>query len=151
MAYCTPSDVVALAPQLTIDASSKPNTGQVVSMIGDVEQEVEAILGNLGYVVPITGTSSLRIVKSKAAHGVLAMVLRARAFAVSEPKAQGADEAEQVYRAWLKALASATDPTELPDAPRTDEAPEKNASAHHGTAAGFDASADAPVSLGMTF
>lgn len=119
MSYCTPQDVRDLAPQIVIDNTSKPNSGQVATMIADVERELDAALTNLGFVVPVTGPTSIAILKDKVAHAVVARVLRARNFGSADPGQIGAGDAQKVYDVWLRALASATDPTDLPDATRT--------------------------------
>lgn len=129
MSYCTPQDVRDLAPQITIDNTSKPNSGQVATMIADVERELDAALTNLGYVVPVTGTTSVSILKDKVAHAVLARVLRARNFGTADLVNTGAGDAQKLFDHWLKALSSATDPTDLPDATRTGGDAQKSAAA----------------------
>ena len=129
MPYCTPQDVRDLAPQITIDNTTKPNSGQVATMIADVERELEAALTNLGYDVPVTGTTSVAILKDKVAHAVLARVLRARNFGTADVVNTGAADAQRLFDGWLKALASPTDPTDLPDATTTGGQAEKSSAA----------------------
>jgi len=125
--YCTVQDIRDLAPQIVIDNTSKPNTGQVAAMIDDVERELNAQLAHLGYVTPVTATTSAAILGDKVAHAVIARVLRGRHFGSADPGQLGATDAQKVYDAWLKALASATDPTDLPDAETTGGQAEKAA------------------------
>lgn len=145
MAYSQVSDVVAVAPGIEITNTSKPSAGQVTTMIADLERELNAQLTRLGYVTPVAQATSplaVQVIKRKVAYGVLADVLRARAFGSSNPKDQGADDAQKVYDKWLAALKNPNDPTELPsDALRTDEGIEK-AAAHQTRSHATDFSAD---------
>jgi hypothetical protein len=129
MAYCVVSDITALAPGVEITNTSKPSSGQVTTIIADLERELNAQLARLGYSAPIVQATSplaFQVVKNKLAHAVLAQVLRARAYGSSSPKDQGADDAQRVYDKWLTALKDPNDPTELPeDATRTSEVAEK--------------------------
>ncbi|HYE86257.1 MAG TPA: hypothetical protein VEA16_07870 [Vicinamibacterales bacterium] len=129
MAYCVVSDIVALAPGVEITNTSKPTAGQVVTMIADLERELNAQLTRLGYSTPIVQATSplaFQVVKHKLAHAALAQVLRARAYGSSSPREQGADDAQKVFDSWLKALKEPNDPTELPsDATRTSEVASK--------------------------
>jgi hypothetical protein len=150
VSYCTPQDVRDLAPQLVIDNTSKPNTGQVTGMIEDVERELDAQLANLGYVTPVSAPISAAILKDKVAHAVVARVLRGKHFGNADPGQVGAEQAQKVYDQWLKALASATDPTDLPDAARTGGDAEK-ASVNWNSGGNTTVVADPPVSIGMTF
>lgn len=129
MAYCQVSDVVAVAPGVELTNTSKPTSGQVTTIIADLERELNAQLTRLGYESPVVQATSplaFQVIKNKVAHGVLAQVLRARAYGSSSPKDQGADEAQKVFDKWLLALKDPKDPTELPsDAPRTSEIIEK--------------------------
>ena len=129
MAYCQVSDVVALAPGVEITNTSKPTSGQVTTIIADLERELNAQLTRLGYSSPVVQASSplaFQVIKNKLAHAVLAQVLRARAYGSSSPKDQGADDAQRVFDKWLTALKDPNDPTELPeDATRTSEIADK--------------------------
>lgn len=127
MAYAQVSDVAALAPQITIDGTTKPNTAMVQVMIAHAERDLDAALTNLGYVTPVTAPVSVSILRDKIAHAVLARLIRSRAFGVTDPAEQGANDAERVYRDWLRAIADSRSPVELPDAARTGEAIEKDA------------------------
>lgn len=122
--YAQISDIRALAPAVTLDASSRPSAGQAEVYLTEVEAEVNAVLGNLGYVTPIaeSATSARLIVKDLVAHGALAKVLRARAVGQDSNLLEGAERVDRHYRDRLKALKNPDDPFELPDAERTDRA-----------------------------
>lgn len=150
MSYCTPQDVRDLAPQLVIDNTSKPNSGQVATMIADVERELDAALTNLGFVTPVSGVVSVAILKDKVAHAVVARVLRARNFGNADPGQIGAADAQKVYDHWLKALASAGDPTDLPDATRTGSDVQKSAAALN-SGGNTLLAADAPFGMGTVY
>lgn len=129
MAYCQVSDVVALAPGVELNNTSKPSAGAVTSFISELEQELNAQLTRLGYTAPVVQATSplaFKVIKNKLAHAALAHVLRARAYGATSPKDQGADVAQRVYDAWINALMDPKLPTELPDdAVRTSEVVEK--------------------------
>lgn len=133
--YAQVSDVRALAPGISIDGNSKPSEGQVQGYLDAVESEVNAVLGNLGYVTPVaaTSTESCRILKDLIGHGALAKVQRARALGSDANILESAKEIERYYRDRLKALKAADDPFELPDAPRTDTAAIKGPAAAMGS------------------
>lgn len=73
MAYATNSDVASLFRDITFDANTAVTDSEVDSIIEEVEAEINALLYD-HYVVPITGTESLKIMKTisryKAAHVV---------------------------------------------------------------------------------
>lgn len=126
MAYHTLDDVRGMAPQLQITPASKPSDGQVTQFIAEVEREMDAILINLGYTVPVIGLESVKLLRVIAGYGTLARVLDARALAVGNPDDQGAARAQKYYEKRMMALGDADDPFELPDAARTDEKIEKD-------------------------
>jgi hypothetical protein len=147
--YCTVQDIRDLAPQIVIDNASKPNTGQVTAMIDDVERDLNAQLAHLGYVTPVTATTSVAILADKVAHAVVARVLRGRHFGSADPGQLGATDAQKVYDAWVKALASATDPTDLPDAETTGGQAEKASVNWHSS--GTASTTTAPFGLETRF
>lgn len=133
--YAQLSDIRALAPAITLDGTSRPTSGQAEVYLTEVEAEVNAVLGNLGYVTPIasTATAARVLVKDLVAHGALAKVLRARAFGQDSNLLDGAEKADRHYRDRLKALKDPSDPFELPDAERTDDAVTKGPDAQMGS------------------
>ena len=78
MAYATVGDVIRKAPNITIDAQSKPSLADVATYLSDIESEVNAYLKQAGYIVPLTGgPETLRILKDIVAQGALAKTLQA--------------------------------------------------------------------------
>lgn len=133
--YAQVSDVRGLAPSVPINASTNPSEGQVQIWLDLIDTELDAILGNLGYVTPVASDKpkSRVMLKDLAATGALAKVLRARAFGVDSGLIDQATAAEKIYRDQLKALKSAGDPYALPDAQLTDEAVVKSPSEQAGS------------------
>ncbi len=128
MAYATVEDVQDKAPQLpAFTPSTKPSYTQVQGFVDDCERVVNASLANLGYVVPVTGTESVAILKDLVAHAALAKALRARGYGTNNPgDLAGAAAAQAYYDGKMKALGSDADPFELPDAPRGADVVEKH-------------------------
>jgi hypothetical protein len=78
MAYAVVGDVRKKAPNITLDASSKPSVSDVTDYITDVESELNAYLAAAGYTVPLTGgPETLKILREIVAQGTLAKVLQA--------------------------------------------------------------------------
>lgn len=119
--YAQVSDIRGLAPSIAINASTKPTEGDAQDYLNRVEQEVDAILANLGYVTPVaaTATASRLLLKDLVATGALAKVLRARGLGVDASLLEVARDTEKNYRDRLKALKTADDPFDLPDAELT--------------------------------
>lgn len=115
MPYASVSDVKALAPFVPIDNASKPSAGDVATMIADVEATIETSLAGLGYQTPITGATSLRIVKGIVANTVMAMILRGRPNPEQDP-----ENFQRRADAVMKALQSPGDPLTLSDAETID-------------------------------
>jgi hypothetical protein len=128
MAYAQVSDVRGRAPSIQINAASVPSEGQVQLFLTEVEAELNAVLGNLGYTTPVaeSATESRVLLKDLASTGALAKLLMARALGVDSSLLDSAKHVDKQYRDRLKALKSADDPFELPDATRTDGAPIKD-------------------------
>lgn len=59
MAYCTITNVQALNPKRTYDASSTPTLTQVTAFLSRISEELDAILAGRGYTVPLTAPASL--------------------------------------------------------------------------------------------
>lgn len=127
MPYTTTDDVLALAPQLTFGAATRPTLAQVTQMLSDVAAEADAAFRNLGYVTPVTGDISTLLAKNIVAYGVLARVLYARSFGIGDADHQGASAAQKIYRDYLDRLADPKDQTvELVDAQRSSRGPDKD-------------------------
>ena len=121
--YVSVADLQARMPQFTLKTDSKPSIADAELLLGDVEAEVDAILTNLGYVVPVTGALSTRIVQSIVCDGAIARILRARSAGVGGDAAgKSAELAQKCYDDRLKALAAPREenPLELTDCVRTD-------------------------------
>jgi hypothetical protein len=121
--YCTPSDVQARMPQFPMTETSKPSLNDVPTMILDAEQELNAQLLNLGYIVPIVQTTSplsWQVVVAMAAYSAIWRILEARNAAVGgDATAQSALRAEKYVTDRLGWLADPKHPFELTDCPRT--------------------------------
>ncbi len=120
--YAQVSDVRALAPQLTIDSSTKPSDGDVQAFLDRDEAVLNAILSNLGYVTPIAGTAvaARLMVKEWLAHSALAKALRARGFGTDGDLVSQARDAQSIWDKALKDLQHPMSPLELPGVTRTD-------------------------------
>lgn len=130
MAYATLATLKPLAPHITFTATSKPTADDVEGFLADVERFVNASLVTLGYVVPVTGPESVKLLGDMVAHGALARALRSRAFATNNAAdTQGAALAQGVFDRQLKALGTAKEPFILPDAARTGAVVEKERAA----------------------
>jgi hypothetical protein len=126
MAYATVNDIQARMPQFELSSSTKPSLASADAFRGDVEADLESLLSNLGYVVPITGTRSTSMVKVLVCYGSIARILMARATAVgTEAAFKSADRAQAYYDQQILRLSDPKNPLELDDAERTDNAAEK--------------------------
>lgn len=109
MPYAQVSDVGNLLPHVQISNDTKPSSGTVADWIADVEASLDAVLGSIGYIVPVVDPDSVRILKLRVASVVAAMVARSLPSPPIDP-----DSFQRVYDTWLKALRDPTDPTRLP-------------------------------------
>lgn len=119
--YAQVSDVRTAAPNVPITASTKPSEQDVQTFLTQLEAELNAILGNLGYVTPVasTATESRAILKDLVVTGGLARVMRARALGTDVSLLEAAKQLEKSYRDRIAALKASDDPFELPDAEQT--------------------------------
>lgn len=128
--YCTLDDVNARVPQSPFTPTSRPTAAIVEEWIDDVATEMDATLGNIGYVTPvIAGDKALAVLRLICVYGVLGLAQAARGTAVSTSVKAGTNEVKniwiQLYEQRMKALADPQNPFELSDAPRTAEQLEK--------------------------
>lgn len=121
MAYATSADVQAKVPQFVFSATTKPSLTDIAGLIAEVEAELDASLGNLGYVVPVTGAKSLVLVRTMVAYAALARTLDAL-HAGTGQASPVADTARKYYESRLTWLGDPKHPFTLPDAPKTDSA-----------------------------
>jgi hypothetical protein len=115
MPYATLQDVKVLAPNVMINAQSKPSSGTVAEWLGDTDRLVDAILKGIGYETPITGATSLSIVRQIVAHMVMARVMRSRPNPEVDP---------ETFQRWandiIGRIKSPSDPLTLGDAVAVD-------------------------------
>jgi len=116
MPYAQVSDVGNLLPHVQISNDTKPSSGTVADWIADIEASLDAVLGSIGYVVPVVDPASVRILKLRVATVVAAMVARSLPNPPIDP-----DTFQRVYDSWLKALRDPSDPTTLPPGAATTE------------------------------
>lgn len=109
MPYAQVSNVGDLLPHVQISNDTKPSSGVVADWIADVEASLDAVLGAIGYVTPVTDPDSVRILKLRVASVVAAMVARSIPNPPIDP-----DSFQRIYDTWLKALRDPSDPTRLP-------------------------------------
>ena len=119
MAYTDIDDLRARFPQLQITDQSKPTSAEVELWIGEVEAQLNAVLSNLGYEVPITDLTDIMILKDRVVSKIGGRVLRARLFGVGDIAQSGSREAEAEYDKWLMKLADASTAVELTNSVRT--------------------------------
>lgn len=123
--YATVADVNGYSSQVPFTASSKPNEATVTAMIEDTANDMDSVLGNLGYVTPITGAHALAWCRRTCLFGALGVAQASRGTGVNTAVSASGREVKniwlQMYDARMAALASGSAPDELSDAPRTNE------------------------------
>lgn len=120
--YAQVSDVRVKAPQITINATSKPSEGDVQIFLDEVEAELNAILANIGYVTPVAAAAvqARVLLRDLTATGALAKTLMARAIGVDPSALDAARAVVKDYRGRVFDLRQANDPSWLPDAEQTE-------------------------------
>lgn len=116
MAYTTLADIQRTIPQVKIDQKSRPTDTEVESMIGQVEAELNVIVSSVGFVVPVTGTSSIAILRGMVASEVASRVLITQFAGIRNPDDLGADRFHNAYAEKIRALVDPNNPFTLPDA-----------------------------------
>lgn len=131
--YCSTDDVNALAPQVPFSAQSRPTLTQLLMFIDDGTNVINATLGNVGYVTPLTGTVALAECKKANAWYALGIAQQVRdtgvTTATSDKGMPGKNIWTRMFEEWLQRLADPKNPFELPDAPRTAQQIEKQGDA----------------------
>lgn len=94
--YVTVADVASMIQGTTFDDASEPSSTEVEQYISSIETEMDAYFVQLGFIVPITGTASLRHCKTVALWGVSALTLDA-IYALTN-----VEENERPARWWRK-------------------------------------------------
>lgn len=130
--YATLADVNNLVPQVPYTATSKPSSSTVVTLIANVARRMDASLVNLGYTVPVvSGALSLELLREVCSWGALGLAEQIRNTAVPTAMSESGRPLKNIWLQqfddWMTRVAKVEDPFELPDAPRTDEAVEKDA------------------------
>lgn len=128
--YASISDVNLYVPQSPFSPTSKPNDTVVIGFLQDVANDMDMVLANIGYVVPVVaGPLALQWLRKTCAIGTLGIAQAARDTGVTTAVNASGREVkniwQQMFDARMKALCDAQDPTELADAARTGEQIEK--------------------------
>jgi hypothetical protein len=122
MAYASLADVQNRMPQFVLTAVSKPTADTAQVFIDDTQASYDAVLANLGYVIPLTGARALAQSKEIVSQGAICKILHARAAAVgTEVALQSAERACAQYQHALDLIADPNSPVELGDAERTED------------------------------
>lgn len=124
--YSTLQDVNALVSQAPFTATSKPSETIVSGFLDDVANDMDMMLSNIGYVVPVVvGPRALQWLRKTCAFGAAGIAQAARDTGVTTAVNASGREVkniwQQLYDARMKALIDPQDSTELSDAPRTNE------------------------------
>jgi len=119
MAYVTLEEVLDQAPQLKINAQSKPNTTDASKIVTMTENYVNSVLKGLGYTTPIDPTVSPKayaMIQDIVVQGVIAKILKSMFYGVRNPEDVGANGAWREFTSRLSALSNQSDPSILEDA-----------------------------------
>ena len=124
--YATVDDVNAIVPQAPFSSTSVPTEGDIAKLIEVVALRIDATIGNLGYVVPVTtGAKSLALLRDACAKGALGEAQMRRQTGVNVATDDRGRPIKnywtQEFECFLEKLADPQDSFELPDAQRTDE------------------------------
>lgn len=110
--YCSVKDVEASAPTYKLGQGQTPTPSDVLGYIEGVESEINAILTNKGYAVPVEESAAplaFRFVRWIATQGAVAQLYAS----ASSPPQQTA-EAKKTYAANLKLLSEARSVMDAP-------------------------------------
>lgn len=107
MAYATVNDVISALGGFTIDADSSPDDGTVATWLAEAGADLNALLREAGFSVPVTGTDPLATLNGKVAAHIAARVARAHAASRNDPElvklADGLDETWKEFIAKISA------------------------------------------------
>lgn len=128
--YCVLADVNKLAAQAPFSSSSKPTDQVVTELIEDEANDLDSVLANAGYTVPVvTGAKALLWLRRTCAFGALGMAQTIRDTGVKTAVTAGGREGKNIWLQLrdqrLRALTDGNDLMELSDAPRTNQQIEK--------------------------
>lgn len=104
MGYTTIVDVQALRPQHLITTTSKPNIAQVEQMIENLSAQADAHICNLGFIVPITGTASLKYLRSMLTFGVAGLIEDTQRAGIASDSTAVRSNLWTIYEQMLEAL-----------------------------------------------
>ncbi len=115
MAYAATSDVQALNPKRTYDATSTPTSTQATALIDQIAVEIDAVLEAQGYTVPVTSPANfVNVLKAINAYGAAALAEMGMFPEVSE---MGSTPHWKVlndkYNEWMKQLRAGEIPLTL--------------------------------------
>lgn len=130
MAYAVLNDVKDAYPQIRFAGPGGLDEAKGAKIVENINAQVDSILKGLGYVTPVTGTASLKVLKDIVVQGSLAQILKALYYGIKNPDDVGANEAWRTYQNLLKALINPDDPLTLPDAQISDAASKVTAEIH---------------------
>src|SRR5690242_3553316 len=110
MAYATISDVVSLEPARTYGASTIPNTTQVAEYLDNRAAEIDAVLIEKGYAMPVpdTASSALILLRKINAQGAWADV------SSGAPGSPYKESAPKAYASALEMLKAANTVLDMP-------------------------------------
>jgi hypothetical protein len=119
MPYATLEEVLDQAPQLKINAQSKPNTTDASKICVATDSYVNSVLKGLGYATPIdpaVSPKAFALIKDIVIQGVIAKILKSMFYGVRNPEDVGANGAWREFTSRLSALSNQSDPSILEDA-----------------------------------
>ena len=106
-AYCDLADLRAALPQRTFSATSVPTDAQAETHIKDVAEEINAVVGRVGYAIPVSDTRGVKVLKQVNIYGAAAKVERAIA-AGAGGVSEAAAQYEDLYQDRLDRLSKNT-------------------------------------------
>ncbi len=115
MAYASLSDIQALNPKRTHDATSTPSSTQVTALMVQVAVEIDAVLEAQGYTVPVTTpTNFVAVLKAINAYGAAALAELGMFPETSEMGSTPHWKAlNDKYNEWMKSLRAGEIPPDL--------------------------------------
>ncbi len=127
--YATLADVLDRMPQVSLSDVTKPSMSTAQKFLDDVHGELEGVLSNMGYQVPIVKAASpygWNQARTAECLAVGARILFARANGIGgDPVVQSASRMQKQYDDMICAWSSRKSPKELTDVPRTGDQVQK--------------------------
>jgi hypothetical protein len=116
VAYATLQELKDAYPAIRWTGTGALGDDKAQAILDNLHAQVDGILKGLGYIVPVTGTESVKILKDIVIQGSIAQVLKTLFYGIKDPEEVGANQAYREFRNKLKALADPDDPLTLSDA-----------------------------------